>query len=271
MGFFAKIIEFFRSLFGGKRDTPTSTPDPVTTTTTTTTTTDPVTPDPPVDTNGPGGNSGSGNGGNNGGTNSNSGGGDTIELLITKAKLKEILSTKEELIDRYLIPLNQALHHYQVNTPLRIAHFIAQVGHESGSFRYHEEIWPNPQLDANGVAQNGNKWQLRYEGNEGLGNTEVGDGYRFRGRGLIQLTGRGNYTRYGKFLGKNLTDGDNPGKVAQPELAADAAGWFWMRRKLNTYADRDDVLTITKRINGGTNGLSDRKRLLQLAKKALGI
>jgi putative chitinase len=192
--------------------------------------------------------------------------------LITKEQLKAILSSaKDENIDKYLAPLNKALAHYAINTPLRIAHFIAQVAQESGSFKYNEEIWPNPALNAQGVATNGSSWQLRYEGRAELGNTHPGDGYRFRGRGLIQLTGRANYAKYGESLGTDLTSGTNPDRVAQPDLAVDAAGWYWGTRNLNAYADKDDVLSITKRINGGTLGLDSRKAFLAKAKQVLGI
>jgi putative chitinase len=192
--------------------------------------------------------------------------------LITKDQLKVILSNaKPENIDKYHDPLQKALTHYSINSPLRIAHFIAQVAQESGSFRYNEEIWPNPTLNPQGVATKGSSWQLKYEGNTGLGNTQPGDGYRFRGRGLIQLTGRANYTSYGKFIQRDLTSGTNSDLVGQPALAVDAAGWFWNTRNLNSYADKDDVLSITKRINGGTLGLEERKAFLVKAKKALGI
>ena len=192
--------------------------------------------------------------------------------LITKDQLKAIMvSAKEENIDKYLAPLNLALARYAINTPMRIAHFVAQLAQESGSFKYNEEIWPNPALDAHGVATNGSEWQLRYEGRTELGNTQPGDGYKFRGRGLIQLTGRSNYSKFGETLGQNLTDGKNPDLVAQPQLATDAAGWYWDSRGLNVYADKDDVLSITKRINGGTLGLDARKAFLIKAKAVLGI
>lgn len=192
--------------------------------------------------------------------------------LISKDQLKAFMTAaKPENIDKYFAPLNAALAKYAINTPLRICHFIAQVAQESGSFKYNEEIWPNPSLDANGVATKGSSWQLRYEGNAGLGNTQPGDGYRFRGRGLIQLTGRANYAKYGSHLGKDLTSGANPDLVAGPDLAVDAACWFWQTRDLNAFADKDDVLSITKRINGGTLGLDERKAFLAKAKKSFSL
>lgn len=188
-------------------------------------------------------------------------------------------NTKRKTLEKYLYPLNRAFGRYEITTPLRIAHFIAQVGHESGSFRWPEEIWSKPALDANGVATKGTKFQLRYEGRKDLGNTEVGDGYRFRGRGLIQLTGRNNYKRYSDYLiesgyplSASLTE--QPDLVGQPELAVDSAAWFWRRGRgpnLNEIADQDDVVKLTRRINGGTNGLEDRKQRLAHAKSALNL
>lgn len=133
-----------------------------------------------------------------------------------------------------------------LTTPLRQAHFLAQIGHESGSLRHVEEI-------ASGTA---------YEGRTDLGNTRPGDGPRFKGRGLIQLTGRANYTRFGEAIGRKAEILANPALVASdPALAVEAAGWFWSDRKLNAPADRDDLRLITRRINGGLNGLAQRQAL----------
>ena len=139
---------------------------------------------------------------------------------------------------------------------MRQAHFLAQIGHESGELRYNEEL-------ASGED---------YDGRSDLGNTQAGDGRRFKGHGLIQLTGRANYTEYGKAINKDLLPGDAPTLVANdPSMAVDVACWFWKSRRLNRYADNDDVLTVTKRINGGTNGLDARERLLARAKTILRI
>jgi putative chitinase len=135
-----------------------------------------------------------------------------------------------------------------INTPLRQAHFLAQVGHESGELRYTQEL-------ASGTA---------YEGRKDLGNTQPGDGVRFKGRGLIQLTGRANYTAFGKVCGQDLLT--NPALLAVTPLAVDVAVWFWTQHGLNVLADKDDVVTITRRINGGTNGLANRQALLARAK-----
>lgn len=128
-----------------------------------------------------------------------------------------------------------------LDTSLRLAHFMAQLIHESGSFRYMEEI-------ASGVA---------YEGRADLGNTEPGDGRRYKGRGPIQLTGRANYRRVGRALGIDLEG--NPIIAAVPSIGLLTACYFWADAGLNELADADDVLRITQRINGGTNGLADRK------------
>lgn len=154
-------------------------------------------------------------------------------------------------IVRFFAPLAAAMAAAQINTTLRRSHFLAQVGHESGELRYTEEI-------ASGTA---------YEGRKDLGNTQPGDGPRFKGRGLIQLTGRANYALFGKSLQTSFLQGDTPGRIAaDPALAVQVATWFWQRHNLNALADSDDLLAITRRVNGGTNGLADRQRLLTRAK-----
>lgn len=136
-----------------------------------------------------------------------------------------------------------------INTPLRQAHFLAQVGHESGELRYTAEL------------DSGSGYEHRAD----LGNTKPGDGPRFKGRGLIQLTGRTNYAAFGQAVELDLLS--NPERVAtEPRLAVDAAIWFWKKHNLNTLADRDDTLALTEKINGGTNGLADREAKLARAK-----
>lgn len=172
---------------------------------------------------------------------------------------------------KWLEPLNQTFKKYEINTPLRQAAFIGQCGHESNSFKTLEEnlnysakglmaTWPsrfheidnaekferNPEMIANKV----------YGGRADLGNTEDGDGWKFHGRGLIQLTGRTNYTVCGLALGKPFAE--HPELVLEPENAALSAGWFFNKRNLNSLADNEDWETMTKRINGGTNGIKDR-------------
>ncbi len=141
-----------------------------------------------------------------------------------------------------------------VDTPLRKAHFLAQLEHESGGFKYLTEL--------------GNKSYFnKYEGRKDLGNTQVGDGYKFRGRGYIQITGRANYTELSKDTKIDFVN--NPDLLSQEVNAIISALWFWNKRKLNQYADLDDIKTITKRINGGLNGFKERQTLLQKYKKEL--
>lgn len=173
----------------------------------------------------------------------------------SKEKLAIVLPlAAKSKIDLYFEPLKAGMTKYGITTPLQMAHFIAQLGHESMSFLYTEEL-------ASGAA---------YEGRKDLGNTKAGDGKRYKGRGLIQLTGRANYTAYSKYTGVDY--------LAQPELlstdpmvAVDVSCWFWKDRGLDKLAEMDDVKAVTKRINGGYNGLDDRIQNLRRAKAVLGL
>ncbi|WP_293864938.1 glycoside hydrolase family 19 protein [uncultured Alsobacter sp.] len=175
-----------------------------------------------------------------------------VEPEYNPINLKGIMTrTSFKVLDRYYKHLETAMLTRGITTPLRQAHFLAQLGHESGGFRYTEEL-------ASGSA---------YEGRTDLGNTQKGDGVRFKGRGLIQITGRANYTAYGDAIGMDLTTGGNWTKLStDPFLAVDCAGWYWETRGLNDLADQDDVQKITRKINGGVNGLKDRKAYLSRAK-----
>jgi putative chitinase len=154
-------------------------------------------------------------------------------------------------VTAFVDPLVQRMTAHGIDTARRRAHFLAQVGHESGELRYTEEI-------ASGEA---------YEGRADLGNTEPGDGRRFKGRGLIQLTGRANYRAFGNAIGIDLLSGDNPQRVAtDPALAVEVACWYWQARGLNPLADADDAEAVTRKINGGLNGLADRLRQLDRAR-----
>ena len=151
----------------------------------------------------------------------------------------------------YFPLFDSALPNYQIDTPLRIAHFLAQVGHESLSLHYTSEI-------ASGAA---------YEGRKDLGNTQPGDGERFKGRGLIQITGRNNYKEYSEYSGVDFLKAGNETLIAtDPKYSLDVSLWFWQSRELNTLADQDDLRAITRRVNGGYNGLEDRRAYLQRAK-----
>lgn len=173
--------------------------------------------------------------------------------MISREELKKIMPYASAAnIEKYFDPLVDAMREFQIDTPPRIAAFLAQVAHESGSLAYAKEL-------ASGEA---------YEGRADLGNTEAGDGRRYRGRGLLQVTGRANYKACGEALGVDLIA--NPELLEQPVPACRSAGWFWTDfKKLNDYADRGDFLVITKRINGGTNGWKDRVAYYDRAKEVL--
>ncbi|MBO0863496.1 MAG: hypothetical protein J2P16_00280 [Mycobacterium sp.] len=145
------------------------------------------------------------------------------------------------LADVYAPLNNAAMREFSITTRNRAQMWLAQVGHESMSLRFFEEI-------ASGAA---------YEGRRDLGNTQPGDGVRFKGRGPIQLTGRSNYTRAGAAL--NLPLVAQPHLAAQPQHAFRVSAWWWFQAGVNTFADRRDVVGATRRINGGTNGLTDRQ------------
>jgi len=181
--------------------------------------------------------------------------------MITDDQLKQIMpnlaSAKRAL---YLPPLNAAMQVRAIDTPLRTAAFVAQLAHESGEFRWMEEIWgPTPA-------------QKRYEPPSDLaaklGNTQAGDGKRFKGRGPIQITGRFNYAKYGGLLGIDLIG--QPELAAAPEWAFATAALFWQSNGLNELADGRQFVAITRRINGGTNGLADRQMYYERAKAVLG-
>lgn len=177
--------------------------------------------------------------------------------IVTTEQLLKIAGTYGSDVNiQALTPgVNDTLVRFNISTPLRIAHFLAQIMHESGGFHYLREIW-GPTED-----------QLGYEGRRDLGNTEPGDGFRFLGRGLIQLTGRDNYQRFSDAIGVDFIA--QPERVEQAPYAVLAAGWFWDREGLNNFADRDDLLEVTYRINGGFYGLSERETYLSRAKAVL--
>lgn len=148
------------------------------------------------------------------------------------------------------------LNSYHVNTPLRIAHFMAQIEHESGGFKYLKELGNNAYFE-------------KYEGRKDLGNVNKGDGLRFKGRGYIQITGRSNYTVLSKDTRIDFIN--HPELLEQEANGMISALWFWNTRKLNVLADLDDVKGITKKINGGLNGFEDRKKLLKKYKELFSI
>jgi predicted chitinase len=160
----------------------------------------------------------------------------------------------------YLPFINRVMEIYEIDTPLRASAFLAQIAHESAELRFMEEIWgPTAQ-------------QKKYEPPSAvatrLGNTQPGDGFRYRGRGPIQITGRFNYKKFGDLLGVDLVG--NPDLAATPQFAFSTAGLFWKMNGLNELADVQDFITITRRINGGLNGLAERQKYYEIAKNVLG-
>lgn len=176
-----------------------------------------------------------------------------MTVRIDAATLRKIAYKPNEAIIQTLPPfLSKHMTAYNIDTPLRASHFLAQACHESAHFRTLHEY-------ASGAA---------YEGRKDLGNVYAGDGVRYKGRGIFQLTGRANYRAYGALLGLDLEN--NPELAADPEISVRVACEYWKHKGLNGWADRDDLNEITRRINGGYNGLSDRAACLARAKQALG-
>lgn len=203
---------------------------------------------------------------------------------LSESDLQQILpSATSSNVQKYLASLNNKMPEFEVNTPLRVCHFIAQIGHESGSFKYDTEnlnyssqalqgvfkrYFPTSEL-ADSYARQPEKIANRvYANRMANGDEASGDGWKYRGRGLIQLTGRDNYTRCGKSLDLDLVNHPEP-LATDPTVAVQGAGWYWQTNKLNRLADQDDIKAITKAINGGYNGLEDREAILARAKKVL--
>ena len=169
----------------------------------------------------------------------------TLDQLLT------IMPNARAKAGIFLPALNAAMLEFGINTPARQASFLAQLAHESGQLVYVREL-------ASGAA---------YEGRKDLGNTQPGDGVRFRGRGLLQITGRTNYAACGKALGLDLLA--QPAMLEQTVNACRSAGWFWQSRGLSALADAGDQVAVTRRINGGTNGLAERLAYFKVAQKVL--
>lgn len=188
-------------------------------------------------------------------------------MALTKESIKRLTGATDEVAQIWLPYFNKYLPKYGINTNKRIVAFLSQLGHESGGLLYTTEIWKPTEV------------QKTYEGRANLGNNKVGDGERFKGRGLIQVTGRANYQAFKDAFGIDVVNnpdllGGQYATNSTPEQLKNsllASIWFWNRAKLNTLADKfdlskpineknnlDTITQITKKINGGTNGLSDR-------------
>jgi len=206
-------------------------------------------------------------------------------MELTKDQLKQLLP-KNPYIDHWYSALSQLLPDYEINTPKRMAAFIAQCAHESGGFTALKEnlnykavtlrkifpkYFPTDEI-ANHYASLPNKQEAIankvYANRMGNGPEESGDGFRYCGRGLIQLTGKENYTWFAASIGVSVEEAAE--YLQTFEGAAQSACWFWETNKLNQYADNGDIVTLTKRINGGTIGLDDRIKHYEHALHILG-
>jgi putative chitinase len=203
----------------------------------------------------------------------------TVELLQALCP-----KTKRSILEGYIEPLNTAAEYYDMFDNLnRVAGFLAQIAHESGGFTAVKE---NLNYSAKGLMGTFKKYfptealakqyerqpekiaNKVYANRMSNGDEYSGDGYRFCGRGLIQLTGRANYTKFATDLGMSIED--TVAYLETPNGAVASAGWFWDNNNLNQYCDRSDFVTLTKRINGGTIGLADREHHYHLALQLLG-
>ena len=176
-------------------------------------------------------------------------------MSITELQLLQILPNAGRQAGVFVSVLNTAMVRHQIVGLKRVAAFIAQIGHESGQLKYVKEIWGPTAA------------QAKYEGRADLGNTVAGDGSKYRGRGLIQITGRANYAECGEALALDLIN--HPELLEKPQHACMSAAWFWASRGLNALADAGKFDKITQRINGGQNGAADRQALYARALKVL--
>ena len=202
---------------------------------------------------------------------------------FTRAQLAQLIPGNQ-YVDHWYEALNEILPEYEINTPQRVAAFIAQCAHESGGFKALKEnlnykapslrrVFPKYFPDDAIAAAYANKGEMIanrvYANRMGNGDEHSGDGYRYCGRGLVQLTGKDNYSWFAASL--EMPVEDVPEYLSTFEGAVQSACWFWETNNLNQWADKDDILTMTKRINGGTIGLEDRKKHYEHAKHVFGV
>ena len=171
---------------------------------------------------------------------------------MTPAELASMMPYAASRAQTFAEPLTAAMAEFEINTPRRQAAFLAQLAHESGSLRYVKEL-----ADGNG-----------YEGRKDLGNTSPGDGVKYKGRGLIQITGKANYRACGMALGLDLLS--SPELLETPVNACRSAGRVWKWKNLNQHADTDSFGSLTRAVNGGYNGLDDRIHHWLRCRKVLG-
>lgn len=204
--------------------------------------------------------------------------------MITVDLLQKLCpKTKKSVLELYAVPLHEVAEYYDMYQNMnRAAAFVAQTAHESGGFNFVKEnlsygakglmttfkkYFPNEDLAKQYERKPEKIANKVYANRMGNGDESSGDGYRFCGRGLIQLTGRNNYTKFAADLGISVED--TVAYLETPAGAVSSAGWFWDNNNLNQYCDSNDFVTLTKRINGGTIGLEDRQHHYQLALQLL--
>ncbi|PZO01083.1 MAG: chitinase [Hyphomicrobiales bacterium] len=174
-------------------------------------------------------------------------------LAVTTERLQRLVPAgRPEIVAPIAESFDRLALRYDITTRLRLCHFLAQAAHESDGFRTLAEY-------------GGPTYFRRYDGRRDLGNTMPGDGARYHGRGIFQLTGRFNYRRFGALIGIDLEA--DPDRAMEPAISLSIAFAYWREREINVAADSDDVARVTKLINGGRNGLADRTRLLAVAKE----
>lgn len=181
-------------------------------------------------------------------------------MKVTKEQILQIMPNAGKYVDRYLTYINGYADAFHIDTALRMAHFLAQAAHESSELKYTRELGDKAyfaKYDRGKLKQT-------------LGNVEEGDGYKYRGRGLIQITGRANYQAYQNSRQCRGDIMSRPELLEQPLGAVKSAMWWWNSHGLNKLADKDNFMAVTKAVNGGTNGMKPRLAYLLKAKKALG-
>jgi len=203
--------------------------------------------------------------------------GDALQL-VGAAVLQALLP---RVAEDFRAPLNETCRSFDITTPLRIAHFLAQTAHESANYTVLVEnlnygargllaTWPSRFDEAKAALYERQPEKIAnyvYAERMGNGPESSGDGWRFRGRGILQLTGRATYRAAGQFLGADLEA--EPELLATPRFASLAAGWYWQARNINALCDSDDGVAVTEAVNGGRHGLEHRLELLNLAKAVL--
>lgn len=182
-------------------------------------------------------------------------------MKVTREQILAIMPNAKAKVDDFLPYINGYADTYKIDTPKRMAHFLAQIAHESGELRYTKELGNRNYFHKYDVGKLKNM----------LGNLKDGDGYKYRGRGLIQITGRANYQALQNS--REVTDDimENPKLLEEPRYATKSAMWWWWKHGLNKLADSGSFVAITKTINGGTYGLENRRKYLKRALAALEV